>query len=253
MVPAAPSAAASVGVAQPAVMAPTTMPKISTSGSTWTRNGTQRATPAGPSIERFLRRERGIEPGAQDDVADEQHAQDQARHDAADQQARDRNAGEAAEQHRERRRRDQHVDAADAHDRAHGEALVVAALEHGRQHQAAEQRGGGDGRAGDRREHRAGDDGDDREPARHPADQQREGVDRLQRHAGVKQHLAHQHEERNRRQREARHRLHGVARELRQPLLAAEEQQRADDVDGEEAERDRQARGPSARRGRRTG
>ena len=47
MVPAAPSAAASVGVAQPAVMAPTTMPKMRTSGSTWTRNGTQRATPGG--------------------------------------------------------------------------------------------------------------------------------------------------------------------------------------------------------------
>ena len=47
MVPAAPSAAASVGVAQPAVMAPTTRPKIGSSGSTWTRNGAQRATPAG--------------------------------------------------------------------------------------------------------------------------------------------------------------------------------------------------------------
>ena len=60
-------------------------------------------------------------------------------------------------------------------------------------------------------------------PARHAADQQREGVDRLQRHAGVEQHLAHQHEERDRRQREAGDRLHGVARELRQPGLAAEE------------------------------
>ena len=45
MVPAAPSAAASVGVAQPAVIAPTTMPKIETSGSTWRRNGTQRFRP----------------------------------------------------------------------------------------------------------------------------------------------------------------------------------------------------------------
>src|SRR5205814_5196567 len=49
MVPEAPSAAASVGVAQPAVMAPTTMPKISTSGSTRTRNGVQRFTPLGPA------------------------------------------------------------------------------------------------------------------------------------------------------------------------------------------------------------
>jgi hypothetical protein len=57
----------------------------------------------------------------------------------------------------------------------------------------------------------------------------------------MKQHLAHQHEERNGRERKAGHRLHGVPRQLRQPLLAAEEQQSRDDVDGEEAERDRQA------------
>ena len=49
MVPAAPSAAASVGVAQPRVIAPITSPKISTSGITWMTNGTQRAKPFGPS------------------------------------------------------------------------------------------------------------------------------------------------------------------------------------------------------------
>ncbi len=38
---------------------------------------------------------------------------DQAGHDAADQKPGDRDAGEAAEQHGQRRRRDQHVDAAD--------------------------------------------------------------------------------------------------------------------------------------------
>ena len=43
MVAAAPSAAASVGVAKPPVIAPTTIAKISTSGSTWTRNGRQRS------------------------------------------------------------------------------------------------------------------------------------------------------------------------------------------------------------------
>jgi len=36
---------AETGVAQPAVMAPTTTPKMSNSGSTWTRNGSQRETP----------------------------------------------------------------------------------------------------------------------------------------------------------------------------------------------------------------
>ncbi len=49
MVPAAPMAAASVGVAQPPVMAPITRPKINTSGTTWVMNGTQRASPGGPS------------------------------------------------------------------------------------------------------------------------------------------------------------------------------------------------------------
>ena len=166
-----------------------------------------------------------------DDVADEHHAQDQPRHDAADQQAGDRDAGKAAEQHGERRRRDQHVDAADAHDRSHGHARLIAARQHGRQHQAAEQRGGGDGRARDRREHRAGDDRDHRQPRRHAPDQEREGVDRLQRDAGVEQHLAHQHEERDRRQRKAGDRLHRIAGELREARLAAEEEQGADDVE----------------------
>src|SRR4029078_5424799 len=101
MVPEAPSAAASVGVAQPAVMAPTTMPKISTSGSPCPRNRNKRTTPSGPAsaprlvhqerhpadhafgagLDRGVRRKRGIERGARDDVAHEQRAQDQARHD----------------------------------------------------------------------------------------------------------------------------------------------------------------------------
>ena len=61
-------------------------------------------------------------------------------------------------------------------------------------------------------------------PTGHAVDQGGDGIDRLERDAGVEQHLAHQHEERNRRQREAGHRLHGVARQLREPLLAAEEE-----------------------------
>src|SRR5205085_12038801 len=46
---------------------------------------------------------------------------------------------------------------------------------------------------------------------------------------------------RNRREREARDRLHGIARELREPRLAAEKQPRADDIEREKCESNRQA------------
>ena len=59
-----------------------------------------------------------IDPAAQHHIGDEQHAQDQPRHDAADQKPGDRNAGEAAEQHRETRGRNQDIDAADRERRA---------------------------------------------------------------------------------------------------------------------------------------
>src|SRR6266496_3038434 len=105
-------AAASVGVAKPPVMAPITRPKMRTSGTTWVRNGSQRARPRAPSSTSSSGASAGLMV-AREDVADIHDAQDQAGHDAADQQAGDRDAGEAAEQHRERRWRDQHVDPAD--------------------------------------------------------------------------------------------------------------------------------------------
>ena len=195
----------------------------------------------GRFVQRFRRRQRRIEPAAQHDKGDEHRAHDQARYDAADQEAGDRDAGETAEQHRQRRRRNQHVDAADPDDRAHGEARMIAARQHGRQHQRAEEGGGCDGGAGNRREHRAGDDRNHRQPPGHAAYQQREGIDRLHRDAGLEQHFAHQHEERYRRQREGGHRLHRVAVELDQPDFAAEKDRRSDNVDRKECERHRQA------------
>ena len=122
MVAAAPSAAASVGVAQPR------RHRADHHGEDQhqRQDVDDERPPARPAAVRRsparARRERRIERGAQHDVADEHHAQDQPRHDAADQQPGDRDAGEAAEQHGERRRRDQHVDAADRHDRAHRHA-----------------------------------------------------------------------------------------------------------------------------------
>ena len=162
------------------------------------------ARPAGEPLDRRRRRERRFIFARSDDVADEGDAEDQPGHDAADQQLRDRDAGQAAEQHGQRRRRDQHVDGADRHDRPGRHRRVIAARQHHRQHQRAEHRGRRDGRAGDRREHRAGDDRDDREPARHLRDQPLDAVDHLEGEAGVEQHLAHQDEERDRRQREIR-------------------------------------------------
>ena len=57
----------------------------------------------------------------------------------------------------------------------------------------------------------------------------------------MEQHLAHQDEERDGGQREAGDRLHGVARELGEAGLAAQEQDRPDDVEHEEREGDRKA------------
>ena len=196
---------------------------------------------ARPLLRPLVRREGRIEARAHDDIGDIDRAQDQARYDARDEQPCYGNAGEAAEQHGERRGRDQHVDATDPHDRPHRHARVVAAREHRRQHQAAEQRGGGDGRSRDRGEHGSGNNGDDRETARHAADDERECIDRLERHPAVKQHFAHQHEERDGRERETGNRLHRVARELGEPGLAAEKEDGADHVEREESEGDRQA------------
>jgi hypothetical protein len=58
---------------------------------------------------------------------------------------------------------------------------------------------------------------------------------------GMEQHLAHQDEQRNRRQREAGDRLHAVARELHHAGVAAEEDRGAEQVDGKKSEPDRQA------------
>ena len=57
----------------------------------------------------------------------------------------------------------------------------------------------------------------------------------------MEQHFAHQNEERDRRERKAGDRLHGVARELGEAGLAAEEEYRPDDVEHKEREGDRQA------------
>ncbi len=186
------------------------------------------------------RRERRIERATDEHIADEQRAQDQARHDAADEEAGDRDAGEASEQDREPGRRNENVDAADRQDRADRGPLVILAREHLRQQQRSEHGGGRDRRARDRGKDRAGDQRDHREAARHAADDGVDRVDRFHGEAGVEQHLAHEHEQRDRNERKLRDRKLLVAHHLLEPGGAAEDQVGADDIDDEEDECHRQ-------------
>src|SRR5204862_416658 len=66
--------------------------------------------------------------------------------------------------------------------------------------------------------------------------------------AGVEQHLAEKDEKRDGSERKARDRPDGVAGELYEPRLAAEEQPRAQQVDHQERERHRQAEEEQHRR-----
>ena len=65
-------------------------------------------------------------------------------------------------------------------------------------------------------------DRDDSKAARHLPDQPFDAVNDLQRKAGMEEHLAHQDEKRDRRQREIDHRRDAVARNLMQAGIATE-------------------------------
>ena len=156
------------------------------------------------------------------------------------------------EQHGQRRRRDQHVDGADRHHRA---GRRVSGDSRARASPApSASRASPWSRSSIPRSPRTRCRRRRRPTARRPgtcADQPLDAVDHLDREAGVEQHLAHQHEERDRRQREAHHRADAVARQLRQARLAAEPEPGAEQVDREERERDRQAEEEQARSSRR--
>jgi hypothetical protein len=80
------------------------------------------------------------------------------------------------------------------------------------------------------------------------ADQVLDSVDHFHREPRVEQHFAHEDEQGNGGEREARDRPDAVARELDQARLAAEEQPRAQQVDHQERERDRQPEEQQQRR-----
>ena len=111
------------------------------------------------------RGERRIEPAADHDHDHVGGGGEQPGNDAGNQQLGDRDLGEHAVEHEQDARRDQRIERAAACDRAAGEALVVAVLEHLRHRELRHRGGGGDAGTGRRTEARAGPVGRDREPA----------------------------------------------------------------------------------------
>ena len=107
----------------------------------------------------------GVEPAADHDHDHVDGGGEQPGNDAGDQQLGDRDLGEHAVEHEQDARRDQRIERAAARDRAGGEPLVVAVLEHFRHRELRHRGGGGDARAGRRAEARAGPVGRDRKPA----------------------------------------------------------------------------------------
>ena len=94
---------------------------------------------------------------------------------------------------------------------------------------------------GDRGKDRTRDHRNDGEPSRDLAHQAFDPVDHLQGKTGVKKHLAHEHEQRNRGERKVHDRGRAVAHHLIEPGGAAQEDGRAHDVYGNERKSDRQA------------
>ncbi|MPN59185.1 hypothetical protein SDC9_206905 [bioreactor metagenome] len=75
-------------------------------------------------------RQAGIGTATQHDIAQKTNRHHQPGQDAANQQLRDRNACKAAQHDRQRRRRDQHRNAAHRHDRPHGQRRVIPPAQH---------------------------------------------------------------------------------------------------------------------------
>jgi hypothetical protein len=204
--------------------------------------GQQQAQPAreGRGLDVVGGREVGAGGGQREDQERVERGEDQARQEARDQQLADVDAGERAEQHSERGGRDQHGEAADAEDRADRHDAVIAAPGHLGDHQRAEECCARHARAGERGEGGAAGDGDEGEARRHAAHQLVDRVEHAPRQAGVEEQFAHQQEQRHRGERERGQRRGAVVDQLRKPALAAEEQERAQKVGGDEGERDRQ-------------
>ena len=175
----------------------------------------------------------------------DQHAvhegEDEAGDDAGDEQRADVGAAERRQQHGQRRGRNDHRQAAHAHDRADRQVLAVAAPDHLRRHQPAEQRAGAHRRAGRAGVRGAADQRDVGEAPAHVAEQLVGGVEAAPGEAGVIEQLAHQQEHRDRHQREVGHRAEAVVDHLLDAGAAAHEERRGDDVGDEEADRHRHA------------
>ena len=149
-------------------------------------------------------RERGLEPHPQDDVDEEHAGEHEAGQDAGDQHLAGRHVGERRDDHRQHARRNDRVEAGAGEDRAGRELRVVAAPAHGGEErtpeQAGDRHGGARQRAEDRREH-------DAQHVLAAADAPDQPVERIEQDlhgAGAEQDLAHDDEQRHRRQRPER-------------------------------------------------
>ncbi len=161
------------------------------------------------------------------DEGNEQHRLDQAGNDAAEEQPRyGFFRDHRIDDHRQAGRNEDAERACGAH-RAQREAVVIVARDHGRDEHRADGDGGGDRRAADGREDRAGDDADKREAAARSADPGLRDVDQRPRDPALL-HEGGGHDEH--RHRQQRFRVEVVDEELRQRdqrgAVVPEQQQR---------------------------
>jgi hypothetical protein len=120
------------------------------------------------------------------------------RRSAGHEERADRGVGDEAVEHHRRRRRDQDAERAAAGDHAERAAAAVAVAQHLRDRDLADGERGGDRRAGDRREHRAGEHGGDAEATRQVAHQRVRGGVEVVDHLPAHHEMRHQHEQRDR-------------------------------------------------------
>ncbi len=136
-----------------------------------------------------------VEPAADQDVADVDRAQQQARREAREEQIADRDVGGQAVEDQHHRGRDHGAERAAGADRADRELAVVAQAQHLRQGDQPEQHDLAADDAGHRRHQHGDQRGLDREPARQGA---REHVHRpveVLRHARALEDAGHEHEQ----------------------------------------------------------
>jgi hypothetical protein len=171
---------------------------------------------------RQRRHQRRLQLGQQHHVQHVQPRQHQPGKEGAGIQLHDRHAGRRAVDDQHHRRRDQDAQAAARRDGAGRDAHVVAALEHLRQGQQPHQRDDGANDAGGGREHRAGEDGGDRERAGHARHGQVQALEELVDEVGPLHEITHEDEQRDGDEHVVAHHLEGALHHQRERLAGVE-------------------------------